>query len=214
MSLTPDHDDLAVVVHEVRSPTAALSAIAETVSARDHEPDARRELVRLAVAACVGIERIVTDLATASVITRPVDVVSVVRDAAAAAVLAGANVRADVPDGDVIGRGDHSRLRQVLDNMIGNARAHGSGEVVVALRRTGDTARIAVTDDGPGVPPKDRERIFERGVRLDESRPGSGLGLTVSRAIAEAHGGRLFVDTGSSKGATFVLELPLDHASP
>lgn len=210
MSTTPDHDALAVVVHEVRSPTAALSAIAETVRMRDHEPTARRELVRLAVAACCGIERIVSDLTSATVVRRPVDLVSVVRDAVGAAALSGASVRADVPDGEVVAQGDASRLRQVLDNLLGNACTHGSGDVVVALRTSGDTVRIAVSDDGPGVPPEDRERIFERGVRLDESRPGSGLGLAVSRAVAEAHGGRLFVDVGSSAGATIVLELPFD----
>lgn len=213
MSSASERDRLTVVVHEVRSPTAALAAVAETVRRRDLEPTARRELVRLAVAACLGIERIVSDLASASVVRQPVDLASVVKDAVATAALAGANVRADVPDGDVVGRADPTRLRQVLDNLIGNAHAHGSGNVVVALHTTAEKARIEVTDDGPGIPPEERERIFERGVRLDDSRPGSGLGLAVSRAVAEAHGGRLFVEARSSVGATFVFELPLERAS-
>jgi signal transduction histidine kinase len=74
-----------------------------------------------------------------------------------------------------------------------------------------------VDDDGPGVPPADRERVFERFVRLDDSRArgdgGSGLGLAIARATAQAHGGSIRVEDSELGGARFVLSLPAAPAS-
>jgi signal transduction histidine kinase len=69
---------------------------------------------------------------------------------------------------------------------------------------------LAVSDSGPGIPPDQQERIFEAGVRLDPGRPGSGLGLAVVRAIADAHLASLRVDSAPGRGATFTLAFPLD----
>jgi signal transduction histidine kinase len=69
---------------------------------------------------------------------------------------------------------------------------------------------VSVTDSGPGIPVEEQERIFEAGVRLDPARPGDGLGLALARAVAEAHGGTLAVESGPGKGTTFALTLPID----
>ena len=207
--MSPDAERLAILVHEVRSPVAALSAIAETFEEPELDSHARHELVRLSVAACRGVERIVTDVAVASIHSEWMDPEALVRDAVSAAALRGAHVEADVaPDLPVI-EGDPSRLRQLLDNLITNAVEHGPPNRLVVVHADADeTVRIRVSDSGGGIPPGEQERIFDVGVRLDRSSPGSGLGLALARAIAEGHGGSLTVASGDS-GTTFTVTLPL-----
>lgn len=216
MSSGLDQARLAVLVHEVRSPVAALSAVAETVADLPADDSMRRELVRLALAASRGIERIVMDLAVASVRLEPVDVGALVRDAVAAFVVRGDNV---VLEGDVamlLVHGDPVRLRQVLDNLIGNALAHGSAgtPVVVRANPLGEDVAIAVSDTGPGIPHDALDGIFDLGVRLDAGATGSGLGLTLSRSIVRAHGGELDVESVHGEGSTFTIVLPVGPAQP
>ena len=108
-------------------------------------------------------------------------------------------------------RGDAHALTRVVRNLLDNAataprRTGGSG---VELDGTATEALVRVVDDGPGVPPAERERIFERFVRLDPSggRPGAGLGLAIARGIARQHGGDLRCDS-VERGASFTLLLP------
>ncbi len=207
----PNRDRLTVLVHEVRSPVAALSAIAVTYEDSRLEPSARRPLVELAVAACRGIERLVADAALASVRLEKVDIRRLIDGAVAGAVLGGGNVRAEVdPDLPSL-RADPIRLRQALDNLVSNALRHAgsSEEVLIRARRAGPVVLLSVSDQGPGVPLDEQKRIFESGVRLHPDRQGSGVGLAVARAIAEAHGGTLRVESVPGEGATFVLGIPV-----
>lgn len=209
-----DRERLAVLVHEVRSPVAALSAIAEAY--REAETPARRPLVALALAACAGIERLVTDTKVDSVVRERVDVGRLVAQSVSAARLGGGGVRSEIdPDLPRV-RADPERVRQALDNLISNALNYASagGDVVVSARSDDRELVVSVTDSGPGIPLDEQERIFEVGMRLDSARPGSGLGLAVSRAIAEAHGGTLTVDSTPGKGAIFSLTLPLERGAP
>ena len=211
MSAELGHDDLLLLVHEVKSPVAALAAIADAVAYDDLDDAARRELLRLAVEASRSVERIVRDLAAlGSLHTEVVDVGRVVADAAAAAALGGGDVRAEIPSSPMRISVDPVRFRQALDNLIVNALFHGSGvePVVVRAAAEGDAASVSVADRGPGIAVKDHARIFESGVRLDERRPGSGLGLAVVRAIVEAHGGSLRLDSSPGEGSTFTITLP------
>jgi two-component system sensor histidine kinase BaeS len=204
-------DRLAVLVHEVRSPVAALSAIAEAFADEELERPARLELLRLAIAACSGIERVVLDAALASVHLERVDVGALVRQVVATATLAGARVQTEVaPDLPRI-MADPLRLRQALDNLMTNALTHAGsgGDVVVSGGLSETLVLVSVSDSGAGVPLADQERIFEAGVRLDAGRAGSGLGLVIARAIAEAHGGRLTVRSTLGEGATFTIALPV-----
>jgi signal transduction histidine kinase len=106
------------------------------------------------------------------------------------------------------------RLTQVLRNLIRNAVTHtrpGDRVSVDAVPR-GEMLEIEVSDSGPGIPSDQLEHVFERFHRLDRGRSresgGSGLGLAIARAIAEAHGGRLYAASTPGSGASFHLELP------
>jgi signal transduction histidine kinase len=208
-----DDDRLAVLIHEVRSPVAALAAVAEA-AAHSRADSARHDLVRLALAACRAIERLVVDVSVASVRLVRLDVGDVVRDAVAAQLVRGAVVEVHVDD-DLVVDGDAVRLRQAIDNVIENAIHHGDDAgVVVHAAEAGEAIRIAVSDSGLGIPDDELERIFEIGARLTDDRPGSGLGLPLARSIAEAHGGSLVAVSAPSTGATFVFELPKPKRQP
>ncbi|MFJ1971776.1 ATP-binding protein [Streptomyces sp. NPDC087903] len=107
-------------------------------------------------------------------------------------------------------RGQSGRL---LANLLDNAQRHARSAVTLAVRREGAWAVAEVADDGDGVPEGDRERIFERFVRLDDARSrddgGAGLGLAIARDVAVRHGGTLTVGDAPAGGALFVLRLPL-----
>jgi signal transduction histidine kinase len=210
MTARDERGRLAILVHEVRSPVAALAAIAETYRGEGLDSSARRSLAALAVAACLGIERVVTDAAIASVRSEEVDLARLVTETAEAAKLRGGAVEAVVASGLPMIEADPLRLRQALDNLVANALAHSpSGvRVVVSAAAGAGVARLSVTDTGPGIHADEQERIFEAGVRLDPRRPGSGLGLAVARAIAVAHGGELTVESAPGAGATFTIALP------
>jgi signal transduction histidine kinase len=119
-------------------------------------------------------------------------------------------------------RGDAGRLERALRNLGDNAARHASERVALAAWADADGAHLAVADDGPGIGPADRQRVFERFVRLDSSRAredgGSGLGLAISREIVVGHGGEIAVADrlprlGDERGAVLHIRLPLP-ASP
>jgi len=111
--------------------------------------------------------------------------------------------------------GDEYRLRQVLANLLENARTHTppSTQVEVRVRQSGSDAIIEVRDHGPGMTEEDAARAFERFWRSDPSRTrssgGAGLGLAIVAAITEAHGGHAEVETAPGEGATFRVSIPL-----
>jgi len=112
---------------------------------------------------------------------------------------------------------DEHHLARALRNLTDNAQRHAHSRVELTLSTRGDVARIEVVDDGPGVPDTERERIFERFVRLDFSRArdsgGTGLGLPISRQIARAHGGDLMCGEAGSRGPYFLLTVPLGRGA-
>jgi signal transduction histidine kinase len=210
MTADAEYERIALLVHEVRSPTAALAAIAAALSDDGLDEAARRDLLGLALAACRGIERIVGDAALGPLQLEHVEVARIARDAVDAAALGGARIRAVLEPSLPVVRGDPLRLRQALDNLVANAVSFSprAAEVVVSAVVDAGDVLVAIEDLGPGIPGEEHARIFEPGVRLDVSRPGSGLGLAISRAIVEAHGGTVTVDSAPGSGARFTLRLP------
>ena len=117
----------------------------------------------------------------------------------------------------VVPGADHE-LDRMVANLVDNAARHAATAVQIGLTTHNDVVRLTVDDDGPGIPPGDRERIFERFVRLDTSRTrdqgGSGLGLAVVRSIVAHHRGHVRVEDSPTGGARFIVELPARLASP
>jgi two-component system, OmpR family, sensor histidine kinase RstB len=115
-------------------------------------------------------------------------------------------------DGEVTASADLLHFRRALRNLLDNALRHAKSRVTVDLRRENDGVLVAVSDDGPGVDPQDRERIFEPFSRVDASRSresgGTGLGLAIVQRILEAHGGAVTVKTAAEGGARFETHWP------
>jgi signal transduction histidine kinase len=106
--------------------------------------------------------------------------------------------------------GDNTLLRQMVGNLLDNAIRHATpgGKVAATLTRTPAAVTILVTDDGEGIPSHEQARIFERFVRLDTRSRGAGLGLPIAKWIAEAHGGRLVLESSHAGGSCFSVTLP------
>ncbi|GAA2071070.1 HAMP domain-containing sensor histidine kinase [Streptomyces albiaxialis] len=202
--------------HELRSPIASLRTQLEVAAAHPELLD-----VDGAVEDTVRLQDLAADLlllARLDAGERPADaripLDALVREQTAQRVGDTHPVRVLDPlaEGEV--RGSHGQLARVLGNLLDNAQRHAEGAVSVALRREGDRLVLEVADDGDGVPEEERERIFERFVRLDGARSrddgGAGLGLAIARDVAGRHGGSLTVGASPDLGgALFALRLPL-----
>ena len=219
-------DFISMVSHELRSPLAAVIGAARTLQDRWERLSEEQRHAFLALiadetsrlAALVGDVLDTSRIEAGSFSYRfgDVDLRRLVGDSVDAAGYAQQEVRivAEI-DGELPAiRGDRERLRQVLGNLIDNAvkySPHG-GEVRVHAAAENGSVRIAVSDSGPGIPAEQQARIFEKFGRADVpglSKPGTGLGLFISREIVVAHGGSLEVRSAPDEGATFTLTLPL-----
>ena len=182
------------MAHELRSPVAALVALADAAPAL-RGPAERRRLLDLAVAAGRDIERILSDPELLSLRPVLVDVGGLVAGLAADRVVVTVEGRPEA-------RADATRLRQAVANLVANGLRHGT-RVEIQVTETDGEVVVDVTDDGPGVAPG--LDPFARGV---SGAGSSGLGLWLARAIAEAHGGSLVLVPGTEPGARFRLALP------
>ena len=114
--------------------------------------------------------------------------------------------------------GGRDQLARLVRNLLDNARRHAQTRVELSLADRDDDRRAHVDDDGPGIDPDDRERVFERFTRLDDGRArdagGLGIGLAIVKAIVEQHGGTVTIDDAPIGGARFVVPLPAAASSP
>jgi signal transduction histidine kinase len=121
------------------------------------------------------------------------------------------NVKIETEGGDSLpARGEERAVIQILVNLIGNAIRHSpdSGRIRLIFSRTAANASITVSDEGPGVPAADQQRIFERFERAHEKESGTGLGLAISRRLARSMGGDVTLDSEPGEGGRFTLTLP------
>ncbi|WP_447005774.1 sensor histidine kinase [Saccharothrix isguenensis] len=194
---------VADAAHELRTPIAGVQAVAEALM-QTATAEERERLNLLLVRESRRAGRLVDDLLALARIEAGLELHRERVDLLALAESEVARTRLLAPDFDIAAEGepvhvsgDPQRLAQVLANLADNARqATGpTGRVRLLVSRAGSFALLVVSDDGPGVPPEDRERVFHRLVRLDEARDrrsgGSGLGLPIARGVVRAHGGEL-----------------------
>ncbi|QDU65014.1 HAMP domain-containing sensor histidine kinase [Engelhardtia mirabilis] len=216
--------------HELRTPLAVLRTEVELALRRNREPDEYREALRTGLRAVARMTELVDGLmvlAKADAGSADIERTRVELGAAAteAVEALGARARAQSieihSEGNAVQvRGDRALLREAIENLLSNAVRYNEpgGRVDVAVRSEGGQALVSVRDDGPGIPADSLDRLFDRFYRVDEARSraqgGSGLGLSIVRWIAEAHGGTVDVASSPGEGSTFTLRLPLvDGAS-
>lgn len=216
---------MADASHELRTPVSVARTAIEVTQAKPGRSESEyQECLSIVRAQMMRLSGIVDDLFTlarADSAALPLDrqrfyldelVMSCVKDAALLAHAKGASVEfLGAEDLEILG--DERLLRQMISNLLDNAVRHGSckTQVRVGLTRLGSTVELAVADSNSTIDVAERERIFERFVRLDPARSGegAGLGLPIARAIAVAHGGSLRLVPGSP-GNTFLAVIPAE----
>jgi len=213
---------VANVSHELRTPIAALRARLENLADGVEQPDT--EAIAAMLAGTERLSRLVDQLLELSqfesgaiqIDPQEFKVVEAVEDAAAEVQPVSGDVRiiAEVRDG-LTGLGDPERIHEVLTNLLCNAVRHSppGGQVTVRGSPAPGGIRIEVSDEGPGVPPGQLDRIFDRFYRVDAARGsgagGAGLGLAISRSIVELHGGSIRAQPGpQSSGCLITFDLP------
>jgi signal transduction histidine kinase len=210
------------VAHDLRGPLHRMRTRLEVTLADGPDPDAARAAIEDTVAeveallntfnALLSIAEL--DAGAAHPMLEPLDLGRLVADVAELyAPLAeerGLAFSVDAPDGLQV-RGERHLMSQALSNLVDNAIKYTprGGAVTVAAHRAGGHCEVAIADSGPGIPAADRERVQDRFVRLEASRhqPGSGLGLSLVRAVARVHGGALRLED-NEPGLRAVLALP------
>ena len=216
---------LADAAHELRTPIAGVQAAAETLLHHDDQLDheERQHLQVLLVREAERAGALISNLLTAARLDAgidldlaPVSLRTLVHSEIDRVRLVHPEATVTMSGPEVVARADAAKVSSILRNVIDNAmRAAGpQGQVHVVVREHDQFAIAEIWDSGPGVPPSERERIFERLVRLDHGRAndagGSGLGLAIARGYARAHGGDLTCEDPRGIGAMFRLVLPLE----
>jgi two-component system, OmpR family, sensor kinase len=224
---------LAMVAHELRQPLTALLGALMTLQHRTQALSGAQQQELLGMANRQGeqLQRLLDQLLTAASadqVDAPsagrslVDVVALAEEAGHAARLAHPNHLITIEAaGPLPVRVDPLAISRILGNLLDNAAAYSPPGTTIRLTagRAGGHALVAVQDQGPGIPLADRDRVFQRHVRLNppsaSHRGGLGLGLYIARRLAAAHRGQLQLsDPPGSRGARFELRLPLAAGTP
>lgn len=206
--------------HEVRTPLAGLRSAADTLEhgglTREYEAQLRHVMQRQ----IARIERLVGDLSELNQIEsgqvvlqrREIPLRPLLAEVCEEAAGSAAGMTFRIEGEDVVAFIDRPRAYQIFANLIDNACKHGGGrgDVTVEVSRENSHAVVRVSDEGPGIPPPELERIFHRFYRVDRSRsqPGTGLGLAIAKHLVVAHGGTIRAFNRPAGGATFEVRLP------
>jgi signal transduction histidine kinase len=220
---------LANVSHELRSPLARIRVALELLP-QNAEGEAR---VRDVVGDLEELNRLIEDILTTSRLeatgalahAQPTDVRALLAQLAQRAetdpITAGKRIVVE-PGPAVEARADAALLKRAVWNLVENAAKYGAAPITLSAARSDGRVTIAVSDDGPGIPAEERDKVLEPFYRLDRARTpaaageaprGFGLGLTLARRVAEAHGGDIHLaaartDSGGERGLAVTLDLP------
>lgn len=209
----------------LRAPLSRIVAEADAMNAEVDGPLAPHYVEYAADIASAGrhLLALVDDLADLNAIERPdfrveadaIDLADVARRAGGLLSVRASDSRVTIvrpsQDVSVAASGEFRRTLQILVNLVGNAVRYSprGGTVTIEVERLGDRARVRVSDEGKGIDPDDRQRIFDKFERVDPAEPGgSGLGLYIARRLARVMGGDLSVESAPGEGARFTLDLP------
>jgi two-component system sensor histidine kinase KdpD len=218
------------VTHDLRTPLASIKAGVTSLldAAVHHDPTQERELLTTILEETDRLNRLVGNLldlarirAGALTPTRQpaamdeiVEVVLARMRPRLAAHTVTADLPPDLPDISV----DPVQLDQVLTNLLENAGRHApeGSEIRVSVVWGRDAVQVRIADEGPGIPLRERERVFEAFYRGSSSpeTPGSGLGLAISKAVVVAHGGRIWIEDGEGSGCVVAFEIPGEESAP
>jgi PAS domain S-box-containing protein len=224
-------DFIATVSHELRTPIAAVHGAAKTLEREDFDvpDDLRRQLLAVISDQSDRLAHVVEDILLASqadsgrlaLASEQVDTADVARRVIAAArTHAPEELSLELvapPDLPAVAA-DRDKLRQVLANLVGNAIKYspGTGRIEVSLEPRAAHLRVAVRDEGLGIPQPEQARIFEKFYRVDAKMGrgvgGTGLGLYICRELVRRMGGSIWVESSEGSGSTFFVELPLVSA--
>ncbi|WP_396656064.1 sensor histidine kinase [Microbacterium sp.] len=224
-------DDLAAIVsHELRNPLTGILGNTDRLLERDDLDDDARDRLRVIESAGERMMHLITSILSTpqhgpASLERDARALTEVRGIAEASVDSfAASAHEHVvtislaPGPPVQAWADAFRLRQMLDNLIGNAVKYtpAGGAVTVSVRRAGPDVEIAVTDTGIGIPADDLPRIFEHSFRssqvVDSGIPGTGLGLRIVHDIVTSHGGTIDIDSEVGMGTTVTVRIPTEAA--
>ena len=219
---------VATVSHELRTPLAALHGAAITLTKRGRQltPETQKRLLHMISAQSKRLAGLVEDILLAGqldagslrVEREPFNAAAVARaavDEARQRAAARAMLRISTPDDLPRVLGDEGRTHQVLANLIDNAVKYSpvGSRVDIEVQREEGHVRFSVRDRGPGIPPTEREHVFEKFYRLDpdhqHSVAGSGLGLYICRQLVSSMQGRIWVEPAPQQGSTFAFDLPI-----
>lgn len=219
---------ISLVSHELRTPLGHIRGFAGTLLQEDVEWDeaTRREFLRDIEREVERLDRMIEDLldtsrmqagalvSTERCLVAPVDLIAAGLERVRG-LLAGREIVVDVPADLPELAVDPPALARVVSNLAENAAKYSptGAPIRVSARRDGERVTLAVEDSGPGIPPDDLERVFEKFVRVQRPGlppvPGAGLGLAICRGIVAAHGGAIRAEGREGGGARFVVSLPL-----
>lgn len=223
--LKETHDNIA---HDIRSPIARIRVAAEAALTWDSKRKGFEEAGGEIVEECDRLLSMVNTMLDISELEAGVAKLNLARADGGAiarntcelfqpvADTNGVNLECSVCD-ETEFEADEQKIRRALIDLVDNALKYASegGNVKVAVRNSGETMRFTVSDTGPGIPRQEFDRVFERFYRgdRDRSKPGNGLGLSLVRAVVNAHGGRVQIESESQKGTSITLSVPLKHTN-
>jgi signal transduction histidine kinase len=220
---------VSIVSHELRTPLASVLGFTALLLKREFDPPTRRHYLGIVDAQARRLAALLEDFLDVQRIEHEgvdlaeerVNLATLLKEQAQlyAAQSPKHTVEVELPEQPLTVRGDPGRLAQVVGNLLSNAIKYSpeGGTVELVAARSGDGVRIAVRDEGLGIPEDQQSRIFTKFFRGDAGATGitgTGLGLAVSREIVEAHGGSIGFDSDPGEGTTFWLELPGTNGEP
>ncbi|MBI5246645.1 MAG: GAF domain-containing sensor histidine kinase [Elusimicrobia bacterium] len=218
---------VSTVSHEFKTPLTTISGFLTVMLEGDTGPLNAQQMkfLNIAKAASKRLSGLVSDLLDLSRLEggarmqpAPLDLGKLVAESVEnhqpAAAEAGKTLSVAVPAALPKALGDERWLHLVLDNLVSNAIkfTHPGGRVRVNMQDKGEFVMVSVSDDGIGIPPEDREKVFERfyraGNRAEVNAPGTGLGLAIAREVVDKHGGKIWLESELGKGTTFHFVVP------